>query len=70
MARGYGWRCDNCGETVITEPQMSYNQRPPRGWFVVYRDVDAREESVAPSQEWHLCSHRCLSEWARRVASP
>ena len=70
MARGYGWRCDNCETTVITPDDIvgRSSQAPPVEWFVVYRDRDGDERTV--SDEWHLCRPRCLSEWATRLASP
>ena len=67
--RGYGWRCDNCGATVIeTHDNARFSQQPPQGWYVVYHDIGvAVADNVAHDQEWHFCSMQCLDVWSRML---
>jgi hypothetical protein len=68
QVKGYGYRCDNCGETKMERDNTMLGWGrgrppgdPPKMWLVVLERPS--QEGVEPN-EWHLCGRPCLAEFA------
>ena len=53
--KGYGWRCDKCGQYTITEMVTLQYPDPPKDWYLVEQN----------DKEWHFDTIRCLMSWAQ-----